>query len=719
MVNSSDSEGEGAIGFGRKAQDSSSSRESSPARRQKRSFSPTSDDEDLVVPEAPNDDTPPPEDRPLIRQAVAFSAPGGSSSLGFGSSGTTAINTYQASVPAPSSTTSKQTFLPGQSVPPPPKPARKTGKRRPKGTYPEHSGRFRLTDMTPAAPEVVNPPMVNPSPAFPMQTTSAFMTSAPYYQNTPTFPIRASQPSPAPTLATISSDGTFRFSTTPPASATLPAPSSQPNMNFPLPNVVLPAPAGSLPAPKPKAGASKKSGSITGAVQSDMPVQPVPPQTNVLPDPSMQRHEFVPTQNNTPAMKPYYRRDYNDPPPNSSLPPALQPVNPKNRRKLAEKSGKIVPEKDKEKEKEKKAVPRRMLTLLIIDFRSGEEDPQLAEVQVPLRPVDPHFPEDGFWANANDVAEELQNSPSRIDGQAKVFTMRGRYRQFFLRVKQDNSWEVSTANLSVKADRTIDIYVEKPARPGVFPEPPRLPQEYPSTPELELRYPASSSRYNERTDSSSSRKRRASKSPTYSPSPQLSNSKQDPRSPKKAKSIDSEEEDEELFATPLDAHLQQWEYESPDTDEEPEKLNRLIADRIDPLLQTHEKEWEEFFSCKSQPQHVPSMLAQYQFVQKMADKIQMSHILDALHADTRNYPKFGDECTETLKLLAFYGPEGTRKQDPRIKEMMQDRSEPEYGAKPIKRFLHLLRKIDDEWNSEQRKQQDLSMRDSAGEQNTG
>jgi hypothetical protein len=56
----------------------------------------------------------------------------------------------------------------------------------------------------------------------------------------------------------------------------------------------------------------------------------------------------------------------------------------------------------------------RMLTLLIVDCRSGQDDHQLAEVKVPLRPAENE--EDGFWANAKDVCEKLQTSPSRIDG---------------------------------------------------------------------------------------------------------------------------------------------------------------------------------------------------------------------------------------------------------------------------------------------------------------
>lgn len=55
----------------------------------------------------------------------------------------------------------------------------------------------------------------------------------------------------------------------------------------------------------------------------------------------------------------------------------------------------------------------RMLTLLIADIRSGVTDHQLAEVRVPLRDHSGYY-----WADAQDVCEQLQSSPSRIDGKS-------------------------------------------------------------------------------------------------------------------------------------------------------------------------------------------------------------------------------------------------------------------------------------------------------------
>ncbi|EPQ57574.1 hypothetical protein GLOTRDRAFT_37710 [Gloeophyllum trabeum ATCC 11539] len=99
-----------------------------------------------------------------------------------------------------------------------------------------------------------------------------------------------------------------------------------------------------------------------------------------------------------------------------------------------------------------------MVTLLIEDLRSGHRDPQIAEVQVHLRPHDD--PEHGFWANAREISEQLQAGPSRIDGPARVFSLRGKYRQFFLRVSPDNQDLMASANLAVEKDRSLEVFVE-------------------------------------------------------------------------------------------------------------------------------------------------------------------------------------------------------------------------------------------------------------------
>ncbi|KAH9851394.1 hypothetical protein C2E23DRAFT_732936 [Lenzites betulinus] len=102
------------------------------------------------------------------------------------------------------------------------------------------------------------------------------------------------------------------------------------------------------------------------------------------------------------------------------------------------------------------ARPCRVLTLLIEDRRSPEDDCFLAEVKVPLKPADSG--DEGFWADAQDIAQELQKGPSRID--AKVYTMRGKYKQYFLRVTPEGEALSQSANLKITTDRTLEIVVE-------------------------------------------------------------------------------------------------------------------------------------------------------------------------------------------------------------------------------------------------------------------
>lgn len=54
----------------------------------------------------------------------------------------------------------------------------------------------------------------------------------------------------------------------------------------------------------------------------------------------------------------------------------------------------------------------------------------------------------------------------------------------------------------------------------------------------------------------------------------------------------------------------------------------------------------------------------------------------------------GPDCHETLGLLRLYGPGGRRYEDSRVAGMMEDKDS---QGKPYKRFLKLLRQIDEDW----------------------
>ncbi|KAI0812370.1 hypothetical protein BC629DRAFT_934786 [Irpex lacteus] len=105
----------------------------------------------------------------------------------------------------------------------------------------------------------------------------------------------------------------------------------------------------------------------------------------------------------------------------------------------------------------KPRIPR-LITLLIEDMRLKES--QLAEVRVPLK----ERPGDLIWADAVDITEALQAGPSRIDGPAKVSTMRGEFKQIFFRVSANGDVNCSSANVQVSPEKTVKVLVEDPDR---------------------------------------------------------------------------------------------------------------------------------------------------------------------------------------------------------------------------------------------------------------
>ncbi|KAG7098659.1 hypothetical protein E1B28_000575 [Marasmius oreades] len=767
---SSDSEPE-RVAFGRKRADSSSSRESSPGRgRRKRSFSPTSDDGDLVVPPIADDDTPPPENRPLIRQALGFTASGAPS----------AIQTYEAS--SVSSSARKTKFLPGQSVEVLPEPKKRPKKKERKGTYGGHTGRFRLTDVPPlsVATSTLAPTtsQFSSCPAQP-QPPASFSdpgSSSGFTQHPPSS-FATQQPSPTPTHHSVNSPNSYGFSPPPvtansscplplqsyhsyPVSAaqsmTLVAPSHTPPATFAtssssLMAFSLPKPTG-LPYINPSGNSGSHSNNTSmkttrkvGSTRSKSSSQ--------TPGVSTMTSSPLP-ESNAPTVS-YYRRNYNDKTLTNSRAASRQSS------QTATTGGKDNSARRESQAQSKRSQnqsriqepplprPKRMVTLLISDMRSGKEDSLLVEVSVPIRPVEHENKDAGFWAQAEDVVQELQASTSRIEGDAKVFTMRGKYRQIFMRSTWDrrshlSSWEVSPANLSVASDRTLQLIVVAPPKNESAPSPVHIPQDLrPDSlspepqlqPEPQLRPqpppPArSQNQYSEilcsnvepePSQSESSRKRcrsmsssPSSKSPTSiysrdSKRPKLSTGPDVSDIPQPTVHTHSDEEDIELIDQ-LDQDLVQ-NHDSPGSDDDQEEIESRITERVDCLLQNDE-EWPRFFGYKAKPKHVPAMLQQYGFVKRMADRyegrrvpfrsvrglrIRMIHILKALHLDED--PKFGDDCVETMNLLALYGPAGSRLQDPRVKDEMENTQEPEYNSKPIKKFLRLLRSIDEEWKA--------------------
>lgn len=117
------------------------------------------------------------------------------------------------------------------------------------------------------------------------------------------------------------------------------------------------------------------------------------------------------------------------------------------------------------------AADLRCLTLLIEDKRFHPPENLLTEVHVRLRET-----ADGHWADAKDICDELQFGPSRIDGRysyalsglhltkyqgpAKVYAMRGKYKQYWLRVTAEGGNDCTPVNLKVTPQRTLEVFIE-------------------------------------------------------------------------------------------------------------------------------------------------------------------------------------------------------------------------------------------------------------------
>ena len=52
-----------------------------------------------------------------------------------------------------------------------------------------------------------------------------------------------------------------------------------------------------------------------------------------------------------------------------------------------------------------------------------------------------------------------------MTGAAKVYTLRGKYKQYFLRISADGEPICQPANLKVTPDRTVEIYIEEVSIP--------------------------------------------------------------------------------------------------------------------------------------------------------------------------------------------------------------------------------------------------------------
>ncbi|KAJ3733439.1 hypothetical protein DFJ43DRAFT_1067159 [Lentinula guzmanii] len=693
--------------------DSSSSRESSPdsLRKQNRSFTPASDDGDFQTSTIPEGYTPLPTEKPVIRQALGFASALG----GIPASGT--VNTYQAKPNNPE----KVKFLPGQTVVPAKKSkasSTKTKKAK-KKDYAAQTSRFRVSDWASSsnnasAPE--GPPAPSPSPIqihpAAISDVNSMMGGARMpclLPTTQTQQIDTMYSVPPP--PSVSNNITPYFSNTqymPTTSTHSPAPITPATSQFYA--VKFPLPDSQIELPKVKAPDKSKdtpSKNITKSKQKNRPA------ANSIKRPTVHSNE------NVSRSTAYYRQDYDNQVdldamstpgagPSSDIPG----------------SSHLVPQGKQGHLSIKHSKPSRpasrMVTILITDIRSGQEDHQLTEVIIPLKDTDPEHPEYGFWANAQEVVGKLQSSPSRVEGPARAYTMRGKYRQIFMRQQEDGTFEAKPVNIGVSSERILEIVVEKLPAPGELPPPPHIPRDLRPSPDSDEL--SSTSFSHDSQDNTRERKRYRSPSDggdglavdydRFS-SDHRSRSGSISYQRKKRARVDEEETQDSDFI-PLTGTCRHSDCESP-TSDDGESLDTRIVERIIHALQMHSTNglWEGISKTKARLPRVSAYIEmcrilQVPFKRNHNVRIQKVHILKALclldeedeHSDLSNPDETFANCVETARLLSLYGPQGTRSQDAGVQEMIDDDSPPDKYTKPQQRLLELLREIDGKWQKD-------------------
>ncbi|KAJ8696741.1 hypothetical protein PTI98_006587 [Pleurotus ostreatus] len=681
-------------------------------QRQRRSFTPNSDDE--PVPPMADDDTPPPEDRPLIRKPMGFAS-------AFAS--TSSLNTYEAAPPKP---TRRKAFLPGQEVfiaVHPDQPPKKRGAIKKVETkkvkhfndaFADQTGRWRATSYDPTPPS--NPPTYAGNgpynSLFRAEKSAQQDASAPSPQTKPNQPPAAQNDTNNSAASSQPTDAGVQPVAKKGKGRKKPVKNKAANVSEP--------PAIEIPASVPSTSATPVE-SVHHATSNPADSHRVPDYHNG--GQSYESHQFSRSENGVRQIAG----------PSSAQGGGYMFIDNTPRSEAAASQSKPYVSESELQKRANRALP--VLTILIQDARSGVPDFLLAEVRVPLKRAE--RAEDGYWADANDICEKLQTGPSRIDGPAKVYTLRGRFRQFFLRVSADNEDKWDSANIVVTPQRTLEVFVEEsiptysqygPAPRGAAagqpsPDPRRGRHYSPSTrnspdraESLLTTYSSHSEGYRKRQRSPSLEHHPRWTAPSSQTRSTISPYYQDHGSydlrtsgvpPKRQRSYakgsidhimmdpadDSDDDDPMPPAPPRGYHTP-----TPEADED--EIHEMISKSISPILE-QDRSWAEFFQWKASPQTASIVLKQYRWVKSMIDAysgkptpnlksrvftIEESHVLAALHLDER----WGLACQETLRLLDLYGGED---QDPRITEILNDQSTPTYNAKPIKRLLHLLREI--------------------------
>lgn len=97
-----------------------------------------------------------------------------------------------------------------------------------------------------------------------------------------------------------------------------------------------------------------------------------------------------------------------------------------------------------------------ILTINFEDTRENGLDPSYTQMGIDFTPN----PEGGFYVQALDLCDILQNGPSRIFGPVRLYAFRGTRMQYFLTVTEDNQDIYDRMTLLVPANRELFVYLD-------------------------------------------------------------------------------------------------------------------------------------------------------------------------------------------------------------------------------------------------------------------
>ncbi|QRV94284.1 hypothetical protein RhiJN_22302 [Ceratobasidium sp. AG-Ba] len=356
--------------------------------------------------------------------------------------------------------------------------------------------------------------------------------------------------------------------------------------------------------------------------------------------------------------------------------------------------------------------PEHVVTLYMDDLRdeSPASEPALAEIPMPIR-FD--VGANAWCISGDDLALRLQQTPSRIDGHAKLCTMRGRYKQCFARIVESAVERSSIpVGLKLAQDKSLQITIEPNPAAAALPPADQL---------LELGKRASDTRPGEQSLPPAKRHIGSPPSSSHPSIPQSTTPPPtpDPLSPTEIQgwravdfssgastSSSAGRRGSQSWTESATVGTTKAKLNKP-KDPKPE-VNAVIVNWLRNRFSTEDPyNYHAFTHSKGKSLPIQDLLRGYRYAAKLIAqyndtrtpsdlegapdrKISKANIFAALGRQT----SWGSDTETTLALVDLYGP-GAPREDERIVAIMTGKS---HGAKEGSvGFLHSLKEVDREY----------------------